>query len=136
VTDPAELTHAVLLKVAEFLRRLPTEQLNDLAEGSAKLELVPKGGRPAPRPRTAAQPAVPADRVRADLEAIGDRAAARQYLLDLGLTVAQYKTLAKELNIIVSASAKKDVVIQALVQWTVGRRSDSDTISQPAPAHL
>src|SRR5262249_53872217 len=88
VSDPAELTHTVLLRVAEFIRKLPTDQLADLAEGTAKLELVPKGGRPAPRPRAAAQPAVSADRVRTDLYAIGDPAAARQYLLDLKLTVA------------------------------------------------
>jgi len=48
VTDPADLTHAVLLKVAEFIRKLPSDQLADLAEGSAKLELVPlvAGRRP------------------------------------------------------------------------------------------
>jgi hypothetical protein len=134
--DSAELTHAVLLKVAEFIRKLPTDQLADLAEGTAKLELVPKGGRPAPRSRAAAAPklAVSAEQVRADLQAINDRAAARQYLLDLKLTVVQYKALAKELGISVGSKDTKDVVLQALVQWTVGRRIDADVLSRPSPA--
>jgi hypothetical protein len=133
VTEPADLTHAVLLKVAEFLRKLPADQLNDLAEGTAKLELVPKGGRPAPRSRSVAA-AVDAGRVRADLTAIGDTAAARQYLLDLGLGVPQYRALAKELGIAVSSKATKEATLQALVQWTVGRQLDSQTISRPSPA--
>jgi hypothetical protein len=133
VTDPADLTHDVLLKVAEFLRRLPADQLSDLAAGTAKLELVPKGGRPAARTRAAA-PAVPAERVRADLAAIGDTAAARQYLLDLKLTVVQYRTLARELDVAVPSKVVKDEVVRTIVQWTVGRRLDADAISRPAPA--
>jgi hypothetical protein len=132
VNDPADLTHAVLLKVAEFLRRLPADQLSDLAEGTAKLELVPKGGRPAPRTRTAAAPAVPTDRVRTDLAAIADTAAARQYLLDLGLGVPQLKAVAKELGITVPSKATKDATLQTIVQWTVGRRLDAEAISRPA----
>jgi hypothetical protein len=133
VIEPAELTHAVLLKVADFLRRLPTDQLRDLAEGTAKLELVPKGGRPAPRSRTAAAaPAVPADRIRTDLAAIGDTTAARQYLADLKLTVAQLKTLAGELSIALPSKATKDAAVQTIVQWTVGRRLDAEAISRPA----
>jgi hypothetical protein len=134
--DPAELTHTVLLRVAEFIRKLPTDQLADLAEGTAKLELVPKGGRPAPRSRAAAKPAVSAEQVRADLRAIGDVGAARQYLLDLKLTVAGYRTLAAELNIAVPAKATKDALVQTLVQWTVGRRSDADAISRSYPARV
>jgi hypothetical protein len=132
--DPADLAHAVLLKVAEFLRRLPADQLSDLAEGTAKLELVPKGGRPAPRTRTAAAaPAVPTDRVRTDLAAIADTGAARQYLLDLKLTVPQLKALANELGIALPSKATKDAVVQTIVQWTVGRRLDAEAISRPAP---
>ena len=132
MTDPADLTHAVLLKVAEFIRKLPSDQLADLAEGSAKLELVPRGGRPAPGSRTAAKPAVPAQRVRAALAAIGDPGAARQYLLDLKLTVPQYRALAKELGIAVASNAVKETTLRALVQWTVGRRGDSEAIGRPA----
>jgi hypothetical protein len=135
VNDPADLTHAVLLKVAEFIRRLPAEQLSDLAEGTAKLEVVPKGGRPAPRTRTrtAAAPGVSADQVRTDLAAIADTGAARQYLADLKLTVPQMKALATELGIALPTRPTKDTALQTIVQWTVGRRLDAEAISRPAP---
>ena len=68
MSDPADLTHGVLLRVAEFLRRLPADQLAELADGTAKLDVVPKTGRrPAAR---AAKPApVTAEQVRADVVA-------------------------------------------------------------------
>lgn len=140
-TDPADLTHLVLLKVAEFIRKLPADQLADLADGSAKLELVPKGGRPA---RTAAARgtsaranaplAVAPDQVRAELAAIGDRGAGVRYVNDLRLTVAQLKALAKELGIAVPGKATKPQAVDTIVEWTVGRRLDSESISRPAPA--
>jgi len=135
VTDPADLAHDVLLKVGLFIRGLPADQLKDLAEGTAKLELVPKGGRPVRQPRTAAKSSVSVEQVRTDLAAIGDRAAAVQYLTDLRLTVPESKDLAKELGIAVKSSAKKDEVIQALVQWTVGRRVDADVLSRHTGVH-
>lgn len=136
MTDTAELTHAVLMKVADFIKRLPTDQLADLAAGEAKLELVPKGGRAAPRSRASAQskPAVSTDQVRADLNAINDRSAALQYLTDLKLTNAAYVALAGELQIAVGKKDTKDVLLQKLAQWTVGRRVSSDVVSRPAPA--
>lgn len=137
MTEPADLTHAVLLRVAEFLRRLPADQVRDLADGGAKLELVPKGGKPPARgraPHAAARPAVPAERVRVDLAGIADTAAARQYLDDLGLTVPQVRALAKELGITVPSKATKEAALQTIVRWTVGRRLDSESISRPAPA--
>jgi hypothetical protein len=135
VIDSAELTHAVLLRVAEFLRKLPAEQLADLAEGTAKLELVPKGGRPAAAPRAAAaKPSVSAEQVRAELESSGDRAVATRYLDGLKLTVAQFKTLAKDLNIALPSKATKNEARDTLIYWTVGRRLDSAAVSRPAPA--
>jgi hypothetical protein len=134
VSDPADLTHRVLLRVAEFLRKLPVDQLAELAEGTAKLEVVPRGGR---RPARAAKPSpVTAEQVRAELTKIGDRAAARRWIEDQRLTVPQLKTLAKELGISVPAKATKSVVLDQIVQWTIGRRLDSEAISRPAPARL
>jgi hypothetical protein len=134
VADAADLAHAVLLKVAEFVRKLPADQLRDLADGTARLELVPKGGRTAARTRPAAAATVPAQQVRADLAAFGDTAAARQYLIDLKLTVPQLRAVARELGITVASKATKEQVLQSLVQWTVGRRLDSESISRQAPA--
>jgi hypothetical protein len=142
--DAADLTHAVLLRVAEFLRKLPAEQLADLAEGTARLEVVPKGWRVvAPGAGStsrgsraaAARPAVSAEEVKADLVVMTDRSAAASYLDGLKLTVAQFKVLAKDLDIAVRSGAKKDELRDAIVTWTVGRRLDSERISRPAPSY-
>ena len=127
MTDPAELAHEVLRRVAEFVRRLPADQLADLARGEAKLELVPKGGR-----RTAAAADAlprPAEEILSTLTGIGERAGARRYLeVDLKLTVPKLKRLAAEFGITVSGTKPK--VLDGIVEWAVGRRIDSDVISR------
>ena len=40
MSDSAELTHDILLRVAEFLRKLPPDQLEELASGNAHLQVV------------------------------------------------------------------------------------------------
>ncbi|MFF4875073.1 hypothetical protein [Micromonospora sp. NPDC000668] len=149
MTSPADLSHAVLLRVADFLRTLPADQLAALADGSARLQLVAPGvtagtsDRPAPpsvasttrgTAKAAPAPSVEPEKVRADLAAIDDRAAAGRYLDDLRLTVPQLKALAKNLGIAVPSRATKADVRRDIVQWTVGRRLDSSAISRPAPA--
>lgn len=135
MSDPADLTHGVLLRVAEFLRKLPADQLAELADGTAKLEVVPKAGR-RPAARTSRPSPVAATEVRAALTQIGDRAAARRWLEDQRLTVPQLVTLAKELDIAIAAKPRKDDALDKIVQWTIGRRLDSAAISRPAPARL
>lgn len=129
MTEPADLAHDVLIRVAEFIRKLPADQLADLASGEAKLEVVPKGGRrtTAARVTGAALPR-PAAEIAATMAEIGNRAAANQYLVDLRLTVPQLKQLAAELGITVSGVKAK--VMDGIVEWTVGRRLDSDAISR------
>ncbi|MPZ28426.1 MAG: hypothetical protein GEV12_18960 [Micromonosporaceae bacterium] len=133
MSDQADLSHRVLLRVAELLRRLPAEQLAELAEGSAKLAVVPKAARPATR-AAAKPPPVSAEQVRAELSAIGDRAAGQRWLADQGLLVAQLRELARELGVAVPSKATKPVLLEQVVQWTIGRRLDSEAISRPAPA--
>ncbi|NYF59331.1 hypothetical protein [Micromonospora purpureochromogenes] len=148
MTSPADLSHAVLVRVAEFLRTLPADQLAALADGSARLQLAATGGtaatsdrpaRPSVAPKSrgtakaAPAPTVEPEKVRADLAAIDDRAAAGRYLDDLRLTVPQLKALAKNLGIAVPSRATKADVRRDIVQWTVGRRLDSSAISRPAP---
>lgn len=132
MSDPADLTHRVLLRVAEFLRKLPAEQLAELAEGSAKLEVVPKRGRRPPAV-AATPPPVTAGQVRAELTAISDRGAGRRWLEDQRLTVPQLKALAKELGISIPSKATKPEVLDQLVQSVIGRRLDFESISRPAP---
>lgn len=130
MSEPADLTHAVLLRVAEFLRRLPPEQLAALAEGTAKLEIAGRGRRPV---RSAKPPPMQAEQVRAELAKIGDRAAAHRWLVDQNLTVDQLRGLARGLDVAVPAKARKGDVLDAIVAGTVGRRLDFEAVSRPAP---
>lgn len=134
MTEPADLAHAVLLRVAEFVRALPADQLAALADGSAKLAVVDKA-RPAARSTAApASAGVATDRVRTDLAAIGDRVAGARYLADLKLTVAKLRALARELGITVPSKARKADIEHDILEWTVGRRLDSAAISRPPAA--
>lgn len=139
MTDSAELTHEVLLRVAEFLRKLPTEQLEELASGVAMLEVVNKGPVETARRRLPVRektPAVamprPIAEIGADLSNLLDRAAAALYLDDLHLSVAQLRSLAAGLGIAVSSKATKAQARDTIVQWTVGRRADASILSRPA----
>jgi hypothetical protein len=129
VTDPIEMTHVVLVQVGELLRKLPPDLMQELYEGTATLEVVPKGGRPVKAVKKQAAPlAVDVAQVRTDLAKIDDRAAATRYVLDLGLTVPALRQLAKELGIAVASNARKDDVVAEIVQWTVGRRLSTSAI--------
>lgn len=132
MTEPAELTHGVLLKIADFVRKLPRDQLEDLVSGAAKLELVPKGGRIG-RSAARSTPALPrpADEIKATLVDIGDRVAARRYLVtDLKITVPMLRALGSEFGITVRT--KKDQAHDDVVEWAVGRSQDSDAIARRA----
>lgn len=130
MTPPSDLAHDVLVRVAEFLRRLPADQLADLASGEATLDLVPKGGRRA-APAKAAADELPrsADEIKATMTEIGDRAAVRRYLeVDLKLTIPKLKRLAAELGITVREPKSK--MLDGIVEWAVGRLRDSEAISR------
>ncbi|WP_433209387.1 hypothetical protein ACQP00_45065 [Dactylosporangium sp. CS-047395] len=127
MTDPADLAHEVLLRVAAFVRTLPADQLQDLASGAAKLELVPKSGRPAKAaPAALSRPVSEIESMLAELET---RQAAVQYLNDLKLTVPQAKELAKTLGVAAPAKSTKAALLTAIVDATVGRRLDSLALS-------
>jgi len=141
VTSAADLSHAVLIRVADFLRTLPPEQLAALADGTAQLTVATAGPQqpaaPAPARRSRAKAAKPAvvvdtDRIRADLAAIDDRVAAGRYLDDLGLKVAELRALATELGVALPSRATKAVIQKNIVQATVGRRLTSAVLSRPA----
>lgn len=133
MTDSAELTHEVLLRVAEFLRKLPADQLHDLANGTAKLEIVRPTSRRLPvREKTLAVALPrPVDEVSAKLSSLSDRAAAARYLDDLQLTLAQLRSLALALGITVPSKATKLQARDTIIQWTVGRRADPGLLGRP-----
>jgi hypothetical protein len=132
VTDPTELSHDVLLRVAEFLRKLPSDQLADLAKGAAKLELVPKAV-PLPRRSKPVELPKPADEIGAALAAAPDRASAVSYLDDLRLTVAQLRSLARALGIAVPSRANRAQTRDTLVHWTEDRRVAAALLGRPEP---
>jgi hypothetical protein len=140
VADSAELTHEVLLRVAEFLRKLPADQLEELAAGSAQLEVVSRSPVSARRPRLPVRDRTPPAELPHPLEEIGarladlvDRAAAASYLDGLQLSVAQLRSLAAGLGIAVASKATKQQARDTIVQWTVGRRADAAILSRPSP---
>jgi hypothetical protein len=134
------MTHDVLLRVAEFLRKLPSEQLRGLAAGTARLQVVAKpaiaarSSGPLPvREATAPVPLPrPAEEIGATLAALSDRAEAASHLDQLTLTVAQLRSLAKALGIAVASKATKAQTRDTIVQWTVGRRVDAVILGRPA----
>ena len=140
MSDPSELTHEVLLRVAEFLRKLPTDALEELASGSAHLEVVSSSPlEAARRPRLPVRERIPAvalprplEQIGADLSNLDDRAKAASYLDDLKLSVAQLRSLAAGLGIAVSSKATKAQARDTIVQWTVGRRVDGAVLSRPS----
>jgi hypothetical protein len=117
-------TADLLIRVAEFLRKLPADQLDALASGEAKLEVVNKS----PRATKSAALAVDAARVEADLRALPDRASALQYLKDLKLTKQSAAELARRLNVPVTTKDTGPVVLNKIVEQKVGFRLDSDAI--------
>jgi hypothetical protein len=132
MTDPADLAHDVLLKVAAFVKALPADQLADLATGAATLTLVPRGGRvTATRATATAKPlSRPVAEIETMLAEIGTRAAAVQYLNDERLTVAQLRELAKVLGVALATKATKDAITTKIVDSVVGRRLDSSAIDR------
>jgi hypothetical protein len=133
MTDPADLAHDVLLKVAAFVKSLPADQLADLASGAARLSLVPRGGRAA-TPGSTRPVSRPLSRPVAEIETmlaeIGTRAAAVQYLNDERLTIAQLRELAKVLGVALPGRATKPDITTRIVDSVVGRRLDSSAIDR------
>lgn len=129
--DALEMTQVILVRLGELLRKLPPEVVTDLYEGTATLEVVPKGGRQPRRTKAPVAPPVDPQQIEADLEKINDRAAAVRYVNDLKFTVEQLKALAAGLKIPVGSKAKKDQIIQEIVKWTVGKRLQAEAISRP-----
>lgn len=125
-----ERTHDVLVKVAEFLRKLPDDQVDALLSGDARLELIPKGYKVA-APAAAKKPAaldISPEQVNADLKALTDRAAATKYLKDLKLAKPSLVELAKQLDVACASKDSAAVIMERIVEQKVGRRLSSDAI--------
>ncbi len=128
MSDVATLSADVLISVAAFLKTLPADQLDDLAAGTAKLEVVPKGGRRVPSGRTKAVSTVDAAEVRQALGGFTTRADATRYVDGLGLLLPGLKQLAGDLGVTLVGRATKAGVRDAIVQAYVGDVLNSDAI--------
>jgi hypothetical protein len=144
MSDSAELTHDILLRVAEFLRKLPPDQLEELAAGTAQLQVVSRSPVEAARrqrlPVRQRTPVVemprPIEQIGSDLASFTDRASAAAYLDELKLSAAQLRSLAAGLGIAVSSKATKTQARDTIVQWTVGRRADAAILARPGARRL
>jgi hypothetical protein len=135
MADVAALSATVLLRVAEFLKTLPADQLDDLANGVAKLEVVPKGGRVAKTAAAKAPSTVDVDEVRRLLGTFTSVADATRYLDGLKLGVPALKSLAAELRVTLPAKALKNDVRDAIVRAYVGDVLNSEAIRRQAAGH-
>ena len=135
MTDPLDIAHVVLIQLADQVRKLPPELITQLYEGTARIEIVPKGGR-AVAPRTSPAAKLDVEQIRSDLAKINDRASAIRYVVDRKLRVVDLVALADALQIPIKRRPKRAEAENLIVQWTVGRRVDSDAISQPAPSRF
>lgn len=138
MTD-AKLSLAVLARVAEFLQELPETDVVDLAEGRARLAVVPFGAasprvptaRPAPAaraaaPRRAPAPAVDLDEARVALAGMSSRDDGTTYLSSW--TAKDLKALAAALQIRGVSALRKPDLIDRIVAQTIGFRLNSTAI--------
>ncbi|SCF34139.1 Rho termination factor, N-terminal domain [Micromonospora viridifaciens] len=154
MTD-ARFSRAVLARVAEFLQQLSEADIADLAEGRARLAVVPaspqvpaarpapaaapgsRAGRaavepasrlaagPAPRP---AAPAVELDVARTTLTAMTSRGDGAAYLAPWA--VKDLRALAAQLGLRGVTGLKKIDLIDRIVDRTIGYRLNSSAIRQ------
>ncbi|MEH0843080.1 hypothetical protein V6U81_11905 [Micromonospora sp. CPCC 205711] len=137
MTD-AKLTLAVLARVAEFLQELPEADVTDLAEGRARLAVVPFGADtprvPAARPvparaataRRAAAPAIDLDAARAALATMDNRDEGTAYLSPWA--AKDLKALAAALEMRGVTSLRKAELVDRIVDRTIGFRLNSTAI--------
>jgi hypothetical protein len=139
MNDVQKLSLTVLQTVAEFLALLPADQLNDLADGSARLTIIPKGtaeplqltaNRPAATKRAVSKaPAPPSLEILAlqeRLDAMQTREGAEALLSTQ--TASSLKDLAASLGMGKTGTKKEHIA--RLVEFTIGNRLNSQAIRQ------
>jgi hypothetical protein len=132
VAESPDRTHDILLRVAEFLKKLPEEQYEALASGEARLEVIPKGARvtggAAKKPSAPVSLPVAVETVAKDLAAIGDRDAATTYLNDIKLARPQLVLLAETFGLTVPSKMNMAKIVAMIVDLKVGHRLVTDAI--------
>jgi hypothetical protein len=146
MSDVEKLSLTVLHTVAEFLAHLPAEQLQDLAEGRARLGIIPKDASEplalvasTKRPTTRAssglsrsrkrQPKTDMSAAAAQLVQMTDRDAAAKYL-DGFKKEPQLLDLAALLDMDGVGGLTKSNLIDAIVEFKIGSHLNSSAIRQ------
>ncbi|HEX2771843.1 MAG TPA: Rho termination factor N-terminal domain-containing protein [Micromonosporaceae bacterium] len=142
MTD-AKLSLAVLARVAEFLQDLPEADVTDLAEGRARLTVIPAaasaprvpaarsartGGssRAAASSRRTAMPAADMGQAQEALAAMSSRDEGTAYLSPMPLK--DLKALAAQLDMRGISGLKKADLVDRIVSQTIGYRLNSSAI--------
>ncbi len=118
-------TADLLIRVAEFLRKLPADHLDALASGEARLEVVFKNVRP---PKSAAVLSVSPEQVNLDLKSLPTRHDAQQYLNGLRLKRPELAALATALEVPFTSKDSASNIITKIVEQKVGQRLDVEAI--------
>jgi hypothetical protein len=124
---------AVLRQIAEFLEALPAEQVDDLAEGRARLTLIPWGSSsplmppaaPTRKARNTPPPAVDVDQIVSTLESATSRDEAAATINSL--KVPELKAVAAALRVTAPA-ATKPALVKQIVELTVGARLSGEAL--------
>ncbi|MGC5020402.1 Rho termination factor N-terminal domain-containing protein [Micromonospora sp. DT47] len=137
MTD-ATLASAVLVRVAELLRKLPAADVTALAEGRARLAVVPAesvdrgpvdaGATRTPASRRAAAPATDLGRAREALAGTSSRHDGTAYLSSW--TASDLRALAAQLEVRGVSGLRKADLIDRIVDRTIGFRLNSSAIRQ------
>ncbi len=130
MTDTSKQSLAVLQRIAEFLDGLPSDQVDDLAEGRARLTVIPWGSTEPMVParkatRKAAVSTVDATAVADRVQAAISREEAQSVLAPL--KVGDLKVVAAALHIPAPAGTKAALTKQ-IVELTIGARLSGDAL--------
>ena len=117
-------TADLLIRVAEFLRKLPAEHLDALASGEARLDVVFKTARPV-KPVALN---ISAEQVSLDLKALPHRSAALQYLAGLRLKRPEMAALATQLGVPFASKDSLSTITTKIVEQKIGQRLDAEAI--------
>ncbi len=136
MSDEPKQSLAVLRRIAEFLEFLPPEQVDDLADGRARLTLIPWGAKgplvpaqvkPAKAPRPPRAPsAVDTSVIRVALDNANSREEAMSMLAPH--TVGDLRAVAASFGMGGLAKMTKAPLIQQIVEFTVGARLSAAAI--------
>jgi hypothetical protein len=117
----------ILKQVSSLLRRLTSEDVENLLSGRARLVCEPVSRRASSK-RIALAEVPDLEQVQSTLSSMDSREKGYSYLVDLGLGREQLRLLASSLDLPVPRSDTVDKVRDRIVEATIGYRLSSEAI--------